>query len=72
MTAHWYNPKAAYTLAKVDAMLQRIETTGWCDLTELHEFVKVFRTLPQKHQLRYAHLLDEAADFWDEGEQPWN
>ena len=53
-------------------MLQRIETTGWCDLEELHSFIQTFRTLPQKHQIRYAHLLDEAADFWDEGEQPWN
>ena len=70
MTTKWFEPKHAYTLAKLDCMLQRTEAIGWCDIEELHEFVKVFRTLPQKHQRRYAFLLDIAADYWDEAEQP--
>lgn len=55
---------------KLDCMLQRIDAIGWCDLDEMHEFVLLFRTLPQKHQERYGMLLDIAADYWDEAEQP--
>lgn len=72
MTVQWYNTKHAYTLAKLDCMLQRIEAIGWCDLEELHDFVKIFRTLPIGHQHRYGFLLDEASEYWDEVEQPWN
>ena len=69
MKPRWYEPRHAYTLAKLDCMLQRIESIGWCDIEELHTFVKTFRTLPPKHQERYAFLLDEASDYWDEAEQ---
>ena len=70
MTTRWYDTKPAYTIMKLDCMLQRIEAVGWCDIQELHEFVLLFKTMPLNHQMRYAHLLDEAAEYWDEGVQP--
>lgn len=70
MTTKWYETKHAYTLMKLDCMLQRIEAIGWCDIEELHHFVQIFRTLSHKHQQRYSFLLDEAAEYWDEGVQP--
>lgn len=68
----WYEPKHAYIVMKLDCMLQRADAHNSVDLTEMHDFVKVFRTLPTKHQMRYAHLLDEMAEYYDEEEQPCN
>lgn len=70
MTARWFEPKHAYVVAKLDCMVQRQEALGSCTLEEMHEFVKVFRTLPRKHQARYAMLLDIMGDMYAEEEQP--
>ena len=70
MTVQWYQPKHAMTIAKLDCILQKSEAMGSCTLDEMHTFVITFRTLPLKHQRRYAMLLDMMGELFDEEEQP--
>jgi hypothetical protein len=53
-------------------MLDRYKDYGFIDLSELHEFIIEFRKLPKEKQKKYAFLLDECAELFDESEQPVN
>ena len=64
------NTKHSYTVMKLDYMLDQYKDYGWIDIQELHDFISLFRHLPQRKQEQYAFMLDAAADLWDAGEQP--
>ena len=64
------NTMNSYTLMRLDYMLDRYKDYGFIDLNDLHEFVIEFRHLPQAKQEKYAFLLDECAELFDEAEQP--
>lgn len=64
-----YNEKQSYTVMKLDALLQKMEILGSCDLNELEMFRVVFNTLPRHSQVRYEHLLDSAQDLLNIEEQ---
>ncbi len=64
------NTKHSYTVMRLDFMLDRYKDYGWIDLAELHEFVVEFRQLTPAKQKKYAFLLDECAELFDEAEQP--
>lgn len=64
------NTKHSYTIMKLDYMLDQYKDYGWIDIEELHQFIIIFRTLPQRKQKQYSWMLDEAADMWDNAEQP--
>ena len=66
------NTKTSYQLMRCYFMLDRYKDWGFIDLSELHEFVIEFRKLPKEKQTKYAFLLDECADLFDESEQPVN
>ena len=66
------NTKTSYQLMRCDFMLDRYKDWGFIDLSELHQFVIEFRKLPKEKQEKYAFLLDECADLFDESEQPVN
>ena len=66
------NTKTSYQLMRCDFMLDRYKDWGFIDLSELHEFVIEFRKLPKEKQEKYAFLLDECAELFDESEQPVN
>ena len=66
------NTKTSYQLMRCDFLLDRYKDWGFIDLSELHEFVIEFRKLPKEKQEKYAFLLDECADLFDESEQPVN
>ena len=66
------NTKTSYQLMRGDFMLDRYKDWGFIDLSELHQFVIEFRKLPKEKQTKYAFLLDECADLFDESEQPVN
>ena len=66
------NTKTSYQLMRCDFMLDRYKDWGFIDLSELHECVIEFRKLPKEKQEKYAFLLDECADLFDESEQPVN
>ncbi len=66
------NTKTSYQLMRCDFMLDRYKDWGFIDLSELHQFVIEFRKLPKEKQTKYAFLLDECADLFDESEQPVN
>ena len=66
------NTKTSYQLMRVDFMLDRYKDWGFIDLSELHQFVIEFRKLTKEKQQKYAFLLDECADLFDESEQPVN
>ncbi len=64
------NTKHSYVVMKLDYMLDQYNDYGWIDIEELHDFIALFRHLPQRKQRQYAWMLDEAADLWDAAEQP--
>ena len=66
------NTKTSYQLMRLDFMLDRYKDWGFIDMTELHEFVIEFRKLPKDKQTKYAFLLDECAELFDDAEQPVN
>ena len=66
------NTKTSYQLMRIDFMLDRYKDWGFIDFTELHQFVVEFRKLPKEKQEKYAFLLDECAELFDESEQPVN
>ena len=66
------NTKTSYQLMRCDFMLDRYKDWGFIDLSELHEFVIEFRKLPKEKQQKYAFLLDECAELFDDSEQPVN
>lgn len=55
---------------KLDYLLDQYKDYGIIDIEELHDFVRLFRQLPQHKHRQYAWMLDEAAELWDAHEQP--
>lgn len=55
---------------KLDYMMDQYSDYGWIDINELHDFISLFRHLPQRKQRQYGWMLDEVADMWDSAEQP--
>ena len=64
------NQKHSYQVMKLDYMLDRYMDFGFVDVEELHDFVRMFRHLPQHKQRQYAWMLDEVVELWDAAEQP--
>tara|TARA_R100001510_G_C7515920_1_gene113534 strand:+ start:196 stop:414 length:219 start_codon:yes stop_codon:yes gene_type:complete len=64
------NTMHSYTLMRLDYMLDRYKDYGFIDIHDMHSFVVEFRNLPQRKQEKYAFLLDECAELFDEAEQP--
>lgn len=64
------NTKHSYLVMKLDYMLDQYKDYAYIDIEELHEFVAMFRHLPQRKQRQYSWMLDECAELWDAAEQP--
>ena len=64
------NTMHSYTLMRLDYMLDRYQDYGFIDLNDMHTFVVEFRNLPKTKQDKYAFLLDECAELFDDAEQP--
>ena len=64
------NTMHSYTLMRLDYMLDRYKDYSFIDINDMHTFVVEFRNLPKEKQEKYAFLLDECAELFDEAEQP--
>lgn len=64
------NLKHSYIVMKLDHQLDKFRDYGYIDLEELHDYIALFRQLPNSKQRKYAWMLDDAAELWDMAEQP--
>ena len=57
-------------IMKLDYMLDQYRDYETIDLEEMYMFVSCFNMLSQRKQREYGWMLDEAANLWDQHEQP--
>lgn len=65
------NTKNSYIVMKLDYMMDQYKDYGCIDTEEFKDFLILLRSLPPIKQRQYAWMMDEIAELWDEGEQPY-